>query len=182
MNVETGNQKCDVTGGVRVMDDASIKEAVAAKINCIVSHTQAEEWLLLREGIGDPQLLAIDEKNYIHHIQLIVVQLLMGSVAKALGGPAMFCSDPINGFARMASIIEPALSRFNNSENIYRQYNSAFGSSAFDSVAAMLRVFEKMVCDKPLKFTTFDVMERYLQAVWVSLNEALEKGSNHKIS
>ena len=85
-------------------DDKLLKDVVTAKIDFIFSPTQEADWLDLREGIGDSQLLAVDGKVYIHHMQIIVAQLLMGSVAKALGGPGMFYLDPINGFARMASL------------------------------------------------------------------------------
>lgn len=149
----------------------NMERELTSASKAIMSPEQADEWESFREGLGDPALLGMDAAQYRRHMQLMVAQLLKGAVAQALGGPAMFMTDVMTGFATIQRVQQLVAQQINDMEPAVREYNRAYGDTTGQWAVRMVQVFEAHACGAKLRLPTVDVMVRYLQSLLLAHKE-----------
>jgi hypothetical protein len=149
----------------------TVEGMLIAAAEVIMSPVQAEEWEVLRESLGDPALLAIEASTYRRHMQLVAAQLLQGAVAQAMGGPAMFMSDPMTAFDKLQLVKQLVAEKVHGVEPVARDYNGAYGDPAGQWASKMVQVFEANTCGDKMRAPTVDVIARYWQSLLVSYRE-----------
>lgn len=151
--------------------DPRLERAISVAAKVIMSPVQAEEWEVLREGLGDPELLAVKAFTYRRNMQLVAAQLLKGAVAQAIGSPALLMSDPMAGLEKILRVRQLVSEQVNDVEPVVQEYNRAYGDTTGQWASRMVHAFEVHACSETLRSPTVDVMARYLQALLISHRE-----------
>ena len=156
-----------------------VREMVRHEVDRLRSKEQEEDWLTLREAIGDSSLLASEPATYVTHLRLIYLQLLEGCLAKTVGGGAAgLMRDPRGTFERMR-VVEESITAFKRElgdvERVNQAYNTAYGSTPTRSAEAMVGTLEKLVLTAPLSPGAVTALCELLTAVHVAYAESVQR-------
>lgn len=157
-------------------DIAALEKRVGQLVDRLLSREQDEEWITLRESIGDKLLSDLEEPTYLFHMRLIAAQNLAGAATRECGGMAAIISDPVNAFERIRRANKPIEDRIERQSEESKTYNNAYGATPDNAANMMLGAFGEMVGSGD----TFgprvrNALEPYLAAQWISFKEELTR-------
>ena len=158
-----------------VADDEALAQRVEAEVMRIISDSWSADCVTLKESLGDPILDALPNDEFITHMRHIYAQMLGGTATRSGGGVVALLKDPYGTFERMQRILRPIREHLPQNEYLEQIYNSAYGSTSTNSVAAMVAEFNRAACAGRLKNGAQETFIAYLSAQWCAYLKTLHK-------
>jgi len=156
-----------------------VKQAVDHEIAKLRSEEFIVDLLTLRDALGDAALMSVSDNDYIKHMQFICAQLLSAWVTKLHGGGIdKMMNDSVNWLKRVQYADAPIRSfeeEINDENNIAKAYNSAYGSTATDSLDAMINVMERALTGSSIGKNARSVLHAHLTATDMSYYETVAR-------